>query len=520
MGLRVGDVLGSCRLIAALGSGGMGEVFLAQDAHTGRRYALKMLTALDPESVQRFQREAEAQAAADAHPNVLRVISHHLSAQGAYLLLEFASGGDLKARVKQAHLSVEEGVQVVRGVALGLQHVHDVGVLHRDLKPENVLFDEDGVPKLGDFGLARTQSAESLTASGEVLGTPAYMAPEQANGERHNLSPRTDIYALGGLLHFCLTGRPPHSGGSLIATLREILEDPPPRPSDTTPGVPRDLDAICLRCLAKDPADRYPSAAAVVEDLDRFLSGERVEARRRGALLTGLAVALTLAAGGGYALWPDARVEPSPTLASAASPRRTPTRSVAPPRATPKSTRLEKPPLPHLNWKHLRGVSALGEEESAKIDAKLDPESNWFELGKRLERKFDAKGAAYCYARTEGSQEEAKALARWGVMLCGGKSGLERDEARPLGFLLTHYAAIRGAKKARRYLGDIVYKKSGWQDLCEPNKLVAAAWTFLGADPEEREIFRPRLEKGDVRFPGDETEAWDWVANGGPADGR
>lgn len=209
MSFQAGARCGRLVIQKRLGAGGMAEVYLAEDPATGAHYAVKLMAQPSAELALRFQREAEAQAKADAHPNVLKIHAWQQTPEGMCLIMEYASGGDLQQRLANGPLAPLEAAALVRDLAGGLAHVHRVGVLHRDLKPANVLFDERGVPRLSDFGLARVEGAESLTATGAMMGTPAYMAPEQASSE--SVDERADVYGLGALLYHCLTGQPPFS---------------------------------------------------------------------------------------------------------------------------------------------------------------------------------------------------------------------------------------------------------------------------------------------------------------------
>ena len=291
-GARVGDHV----LLSRLGAGGMGEVWLAEQVETGARRAIKALrVAGDAELRLRFAREGEAQARVDAHPNVLRVHASGELHGCPYLVLELATGGDLAARLEAGPLPPLEAARLVRDLASGLAHSHARGVLHRDLKPQNVLFDEQGLPKLVDFGLARLAGADSLTNSSEVLGTPAYLAPEQATGR---CDERTDVYGLGTILYQCLTGRPPFSGTSALKILQDVLHKAPPPPRSLVPEVPPPLEALCLACLAKSPEERPASAALLAAGLDDVLSGRAGpggDRWLRGAAL--LALVSALAAG-------------------------------------------------------------------------------------------------------------------------------------------------------------------------------------------------------------------------------
>ncbi len=300
-GWRPGAAFDGLELLERLGQGGMGVVFLAQDA-SGRKVAVKTLPdGATAALAVRFQREGETQARVDAHPNVLRVHRAGEAFGRRYLVLDYAEGGDLAARLATGPLPPREAARLVRDLARGLAHVHARGVLHRDLKPANVLFDAQGVPKLTDFGLARAEDSGSLTATGELLGTPAYAAPEQVSGERGAVGEGSDVYGLGAVLYHCLSGRPPFDGSTVLEVVRTILVRPPPPPRELVPEIPPELEAVCLRALAKAPEERWPSAAALAEALEAALRGQpppRVCAPRgrRRALQAAGALALAAAA--------------------------------------------------------------------------------------------------------------------------------------------------------------------------------------------------------------------------------
>jgi serine/threonine-protein kinase len=194
-------------------------------------------------------------------------------------------GGSLAELLDGTPLPARRAAELIRALAGAVQHAHECGVIHRDLKPANVLLAPDGTPKIADFGLAkRLDQDRGETQTGAVLGTPSYMAPEQAEGKVHDLGPATDVYALGALLYELLTGRAPFKGASVLETLEQVRVHDPVAPSALQPGVPRDLETICLKYLEKLPADRYPSAAALTDDLRRFLEGEPISARSLTAL--------------------------------------------------------------------------------------------------------------------------------------------------------------------------------------------------------------------------------------------
>jgi formylglycine-generating enzyme required for sulfatase activity len=310
--LGPGALVGNYVIDRLLGKGGMGAVFAGHDPSSGMKVAIKVLAARDPKALERFRREGVAQAAADRHPNVARVFATGEQQGAPFLVMELCEGGDLVARLKGGPLPFQEAARLVAGLARGLAHVHAKGTLHRDLKPANVLFDEAGTPKLVDFGVARLSGEQSLTRTGDVVGTPAYMAPEQAEGAKDGIDERTDVYGLGAVLYHVVSGRPPFEGDGVPQVLKQVLLDAPAPPSSVVDGVPRDLEHVVLKALSKDPADRYPSAKALADDLERLARGEPVLGRdeagaRRRAQRTrralGAAVVAAGLVGGGVALW-------------------------------------------------------------------------------------------------------------------------------------------------------------------------------------------------------------------------
>jgi serine/threonine-protein kinase len=282
-------------ILGTLGAGGMGVVYRARQASLDRLVALKVIRAgayANREELSRFRREAEAIARLQ-HPNIVQVyeVGEH---QGLpCLALEYVGGGSLAERLRGAPLPPRQAAELALVLARAVQHAHERGVLHRDLKPANVLLTPDGTPKLTDFGLAKRLDVDAgETRTGAVLGTPSYMAPEQAAGKTHEVGPAADVYALGAILYECLTGRPPFQGATMLETLEQVRAHDPVSPAALRPGVPRDLEVICLKCLEKEPRHRYPSAAALANDVQRFLDGEPISARSL-TLLDRLARALS-----------------------------------------------------------------------------------------------------------------------------------------------------------------------------------------------------------------------------------
>jgi serine/threonine-protein kinase len=269
-------------LLQVLGRGGVGVVYKARQAGLNRLVALKMLLAgahADPGQIGRFRREAEA-VARIRHPHIVAVYDFGELDSCPYFSLEYLPGGNLAGRLTAGPLPPREAAALVEPLARAVHFAHERGVVHRDLKPANVLLAEDGTPKVADFGLAKMLGGDDgLTSTGAVLGTPGYMAPEQARGGSKAAGPAADLYALGAILYECLTGRPPFQGETPLLTLAQVVIADPAPPFRLQPGTPRDLSAVCMKCLEKDPRRRYPSALALAEDLRRFLAGERTEAR-------------------------------------------------------------------------------------------------------------------------------------------------------------------------------------------------------------------------------------------------
>lgn len=269
-----------------LGRGGMGIVFLARQIGLNRFAALKMLLLggeNDPKHVVRFLAEAEAVAAIH-HTNVIQVYEFGGVGGRPFLAMEYLAHGTLTDRIRRGPMSPTEAATLVAKLADAVQAAHEMGIVHRDVKPSNVLFDEHDEPKLTDFGLAKRGLGADLTQTQAVMGTPAYMAPEQAAGRTKFVGPAADIYALGVILYECLCGKRPFDHPDTLVLLRQVAEDDAPSIRREHGAVPRDLDLVCNQCLAKDPARRYSSAGALAADLRRFLSGEPVSARPMHAL--------------------------------------------------------------------------------------------------------------------------------------------------------------------------------------------------------------------------------------------
>jgi WD40 repeat protein len=275
------------RVEALLGRGGMGVVYRAWHLRLNRTVALKMLLAgpcARPEELERFLRESQAVASL-RHANIVQVYDVGDVDGRPYFTMEFVEGGNLSDQIQGIPQPVRKAAALVASLAEAIHAAHQGGFVHRDLKPANVLLTEDGTPKITDFGLARRlEGDQGLTLSGAPLGTPSYMAPEQARGDKHAIGPGTDVYALGAILYELLTGRPPFRADSASATLQQVVADDPVPPARLNPRVPRDLQTICLKCLHKEPPRRYATAADLVADLTRFLENRPIRARPVGSV--------------------------------------------------------------------------------------------------------------------------------------------------------------------------------------------------------------------------------------------
>jgi|GEM_PF-2549673 len=281
-------------ILGELGRGGMGVVYKARQVKLNRIVALKMVLSAqhaDPRELIRFLEEAQA-VAAIKHPHVIQVYDSGEYQGRPFMAMECLEGGSLVQRLRAiGKMEPCAAAELIIKIARGVQAAHDRGIIHRDLKPHNVLLDTPlptsppgtwGEPKVTDFGLAKRGGGAELTQTGAVMGTPAYMAPEQAKGETRNIGPAADIYALGIMLYECLSGTVPFTGDDAWSVIRQVVTDNPEPLTRRMPGVPRDLDLICRMCLEKAPADRYASAGALADDLQRYLNGEAIRGPRTG----------------------------------------------------------------------------------------------------------------------------------------------------------------------------------------------------------------------------------------------
>jgi TolB-like protein/tRNA A-37 threonylcarbamoyl transferase component Bud32/Flp pilus assembly protein TadD len=311
--------LGDYELLEEVGRGGQGVVFRARQKSLNRTVALKVISLgqwASKAHLKRFRREAEAAASLD-HPCIVPIYEVGERDGSCYFSMKFVEGGQLDEVVRRAPMSIRQAAKLIAKVARTVHYAHQHGILHRDIKPGNILLDQNGEPLLTDFGLARLLDTEStVTRTMEVLGTPSYMAPEQAVGSNSVVSSVTDVYGLGAVFYQLLTGQPPFAGGTTYETIKLLLDTEPRQPRLLNPKIDRDLNTICLKCLEKDAVRRYPSALALAEDLERWLKHEPIQARRIGIFSRGkkwvqrnpssalLAASLiALAAAAGWIVW-------------------------------------------------------------------------------------------------------------------------------------------------------------------------------------------------------------------------
>lgn len=271
--------IGAFEIINEIGKGGMGIVYRAHDAKANRFVALKVIRSgsfSSNEQVDRFRREAMAASQLE-HTNIVRVYFVGTDENADYFTMELIEGEDLHSKLRISPMESRRAAALIRKIALALEYAHSKGIIHRDIKPSNILIDLEGEPKLLDFGLAKSPEIDGAnTRSDQMLGSVNYMAPEQINDAR-NAGPATDVYGLGATLYHCLTGNAPISGGDLMTVLQRLRETLPVAPRVVCPEIDADLELICLRCIQKDPKDRYESAEHLAVDLRRYLNGEPVE---------------------------------------------------------------------------------------------------------------------------------------------------------------------------------------------------------------------------------------------------
>src|ERR1700720_130497 len=310
---------GDYELLEEIGRGGQGVVYRARQKSLNRTVALKVIGLghwATEAHLKRFRLEAEAAASLE-HPGIVPIHEVGERDGSCYFSMKFVEGGQLDEVAKRQPIPIRQAVELIAKVARTVHYAHEHGILHRDIKPGNILLDQKGEPHLTDFGLARLVESEStVTRTLEVLGTPSYMAPEQAVGNNAAVGTVSDVYGLGAVLYQLLTGHPPFAGGTTYETIKLLLDTEPQQPRLLNPKIDRDLSTICLKCLEKNPKRRYSSALALAEDLEHWLKHEPIVARHTGIFARGgkwvrrnptsalLAASLiALAAAAGWIVW-------------------------------------------------------------------------------------------------------------------------------------------------------------------------------------------------------------------------
>src|SRR5262249_15640437 len=280
--------LGDYELLEEIGRGGQGVVFRARQKSLNRIVALKVISLgqwASKAHLKRFRLEAEAAARLE-HPGIVPIHEVGERDGSCFFSMKFVEGGQLDEMARREPMPIRQAVELIAKVARTVHYAHEHGILHRDIKPGNILLDAKGEPHLTDFGLARlVESESSITHTLDVLGTPSYMAPEQAVGNNAAISSVTDVYGLGAVLYQLLTSQPPFAGGATYETIKLLLDTEPRQPRLLNPKIDRDLSTICLKCLEKDPKRRYSSALALAEDLERWLKHEPILARHTGIIV-------------------------------------------------------------------------------------------------------------------------------------------------------------------------------------------------------------------------------------------
>src|SRR6476646_2813391 len=328
--------LGDYELLEEIGRGGQGVVFRARQKSLNRTVALKVISLgqwASKAHLKRFRLEAEAAAHLE-HPGIVPIHEVGERDGSCYFSMKFVEGGQLDEVARREAMPIRRAVELIAKVARVVHYAHEHGILHRDIKPGNILLDAKGEPHLTDFGLARlVESESSVTHTLDVLGTPSYMAPEQALGNNAQVTGATDVYGLGAVLYQLLTGQPPFAGGTTYETIKLLLDTEPRQPRLLNPKIDRDLSTICLTCLEKDPKRRYSSALAAAEDLERWLKHEPILARHTGIIARGrkwvrrnpsiavmAAMLLALAVPFGVTIWKSEFARQPPTTGIAVLP--------------------------------------------------------------------------------------------------------------------------------------------------------------------------------------------------------
>jgi eukaryotic-like serine/threonine-protein kinase len=511
---------------AMLGRGGMGVVFRARHLRLNRTVALKMALAgayTGPHERERFRREAEAMAGL-RHPNVVQVYDVGDSDGRPYFTMEFVEGPSLAQKLTVTPQPARRAAQLLVTLAEAVQAAHQSGIVHRDLKPGNILLTADGTPKISDFGLARRLDQEGgITRTGAALGTPSYMAPEQARGRAVAVGPATDVYALGAILYELLTGRPPFQAEAAAETVLQVIFQDPVPPSRLNARVPRDLETVCLKCLQKEPHLRYASAAALAEDLRRFLLGEAIvarperrwerlvrRARRRPMLSAALAAAALFAVAlAGVALWLTSE-------------------RAAAERAAGEDLRDMVWSLRASSWSEARAAlerakGRLGDRGSAELRRRLERGARELELAARVEaiRQDVAHGVVHAFVSAEPDERYEEAFRSAGLGQVHDDPDVVAERVRTsdirnvLVAALDHWSSCTGTAEGPRRRGwvlDVARRAdpdpTGWRDRARDPDLwvdqVALAEVIRTAPVAEQSV--PLLQALSVQLKPDNKE--------------
>ncbi len=437
--------IGPYEIRGEISRGGMGVVYRAHRPDLGRDVALKLMIAgehASPDLLARFLREARSAARLD-HPNVVHVFEAGQAGPCHYIAMQLLDGMPLSKWSAERKPSTRDALEVIRKVALALEHAHAQGILHRDVKPGNILIDATGEPHLTDFGLAKDLSAEGLTAPGAVLGTPSYVAPEQAEGALDRIDARTDVFSLGATLYCLLTGGPPFTGSTTFEVIRKAIYEDPVPPRQAAPDTPPEAEAICLKAMEKNPSRRYQSAREMADDIARFLSGEALQARpvstvvrtwrrlgrRRPVVAAAIAILLVVTAAiGGLAIRAHdraddarrgvaaaARLEAAGQLAGARDLLRG-VLLVSPDEAQAKTSlaRIEAALAREEAARVARGQAAAGEASSAEeVMRKAELVSSVFSRWARLDSVLRTLEAIHFDSRLTAAVREERARPTW-----------------------------------------------------------------------------------------------------------
>lgn len=478
--------MGPYRLIRELGRGGMGVVFEAQHDQIDRPVALKVMlaAACDAEGLARFQVEAQAVARLQ-HPNIVAIHAVGEHRGSPYIVMDFVDGQGLDERLKrQGPLEPRLAAELIQTLCAAVQHAHDRSILHRDLKPANVLLGADGRPWITDFGLAKdlSEERERLTRTGVFLGTPGYMPPEQANADMDQIGRCSDIYSLGATLYALLTGVPPFEGASVVNLIAAVLTQEATAPSKKRPELEPALDAIVLKCLAKAPNHRYLSAAALGEDLGRFVRGERVAARgpkskkraKNGSkssraiplALVALGVVIGLSALAVFRAAPAQEAKPDTPLAS----------------TTPVASTM-RPPPPDTVEPNAPGSESL---ESSELLSSLTRPPSWSEE----ERPPEFPDLLFEFKTGKGHARMAVSGDGTRAITSGFKYGEEDVDGRAALWNLGSGVRLKRRKRARLGLKPIAGVPSGDRFLLKEGLVLRVVSAAAGEALAERKIGR------------------------------